>query len=137
MPALRCCWELKLVESLLRFKKLVALAGFCAMVLPHVAARAETAGIVSGSVTDDRTHKPIAGVAVVAKSPSATYRTVTDALGRFRFLSVLPDTYSISFAYAGYAPYSTSLVVLNGSQQTVNVPLSHTLKTIASTHARS
>jgi hypothetical protein len=107
------------------------------MVLPHVAARAETAGIVSGTVTDDRTHRPVAGVAVVATSPSATYRTSTDAQARFRFLSVLPDNYSISFSYAGYQPYSTSLVVLNGSQQTVNVPLSHTLKTIASTHARS
>jgi hypothetical protein len=126
-----------LVERLLRIKKLVAFASFCCMVLPQIAAHAETAGIVSGTVTDDRTHRPLAGVQVVAKSPSATYRTVTDAQGRYRFLSVLPDTYSISFSFVGYAPYSTPLVVLNGSQQTVNVPLSHTLKTIASTHARS
>jgi hypothetical protein len=107
------------------------------MVFPHVAVRAETAGIVSGTVIDEHTHSPIAGVSVVAKSPSATYRSVTDSAGRFRFLSMLPDNYALSFSYAGYAPWSTSVVVLNGSQQTINVPLSRQLKTIATTRARS
>jgi hypothetical protein len=88
-------------------------------------------------VTDDKTHAPIASAAVVAKSPSATYQATTDAAGHYRFLSMLPDNYAISIAKTGYAPYSTVVVVLNGSQQTVNVPLSHTLKVIASTHARS
>ncbi len=37
--------------------------GFCAMALPQLAALADTAGIISGTVTDDRTHRPIAGVA--------------------------------------------------------------------------
>ncbi|MGC1379449.1 MAG: TonB-dependent receptor [Candidatus Baltobacteraceae bacterium] len=118
-------------------RKRVVFAGFFWMVVSHAAALAETAGIISGTVTDDKTHAAVAGVQVVAKSPSATYRTTTDAQGHFRFLSVLPDTYSISLSHAGYAPYSTIVVVLNGSQQTVNVPLSKTLKTIASTHARS
>jgi hypothetical protein len=104
---------------------------------PAAIALAETAGIVSGTVTDDRTHVAVAGVAVVAKSPSATYRTTTDARGQYHFLSVLPDTYSLSLTKSGYASYSTEVVVLNGSQQTVNVPLSRTLKVIASTHARS
>ena len=105
-------------------------------VLPGVAF-AETAGIISGTVTDDRTRAPIAGVAVVAKSPSATYRTTTDAKGQYRFLSVLPDNYSVSFTKSGYASYSTIVVVINGSLQTVNAPISRTLKVIASTHARS
>ncbi len=126
-----------MIEGLFRVKGLVFLIGFCAMALPQLAALADTAGILSGTVTDDRTHRPIAGVAVVAKSPSATYRTVTDAKGQYRFLSVLPDNYSLSFSSKNYAPYSTSVVVLNGSQQTVNVPLSTTFKTIAVTHARS
>ncbi|MGA7354359.1 MAG: TonB-dependent receptor [Candidatus Cybelea sp.] len=103
----------------------------------HTPAVAETAGIVSGTVSDDRTHAPIAGAAVVAKSPSGTYRTVTDAQGRYRFLSMLPDNYSISCTAAGYQPFSETVVVLNGSEQTVNIPLSKTLKVIASTHARS
>lgn len=79
-----------MIEGLFRVKGLVFLIGFCAMALPQLAALADTAGILSGTVTDDRTHRPIAGIAVVAKSPSATYRTVTDAKGQYRFLSVLP-----------------------------------------------
>ncbi|HVN69013.1 MAG TPA: TonB-dependent receptor [Candidatus Binatia bacterium] len=119
-------------------RKAAFLLAFLAFVAVfHATALAETAGIVSGTVTDETTKAAIAGAAVVAKAPSATYKTVTDAQGRFRFLSVLPDTYSISITATGYLPYSTDIVVLNGSQQTVNVPLSKKLKTIASTKARS
>lgn len=126
-----------MLEVLIRVKKRAVFLGFLCFALPHATALADTAGIVSGTVTDDRTHAAIAGVEVTAKSPSATYHTVTDSRGAYRFLSVLPDNYSISFALKGYAAYSTSLVVLNGSQQAVNVELSRTLKVIASTHARS
>ncbi len=108
----------------------------CAAALPFRAG-AETGGLVSGTVTDDRTHAPIPGAAIVAKSPSATYRTTTDSQGRYRFLSMLPDNYSISVARNGYAPFSTIVVVINGSQQSVNVSLSTSLKTIATTRARS
>ena len=118
-------------------RRLTLFALFCGVALCAGAALAETAGIVSGTVTDDRTHAPVAGVQVVAKSPSATYRTITDAQGQYRFLSMLPDNYSLSLTHTGYLPYSTTVVVLNGSQQTINVPLSKTLKTIAVTHARS
>ncbi len=111
--------------------------GFFWFAVRQISAQAETAGIVSGTVTDDRTHAAVAGVQVVAKSPSATYKTVTDSQGRYRFLSVIPDTYSLSFTSTAYAPYSTNVVVLNGSLQTVNIPLSKTLKTIATTHSRS
>ncbi|MBV8198081.1 MAG: carboxypeptidase regulatory-like domain-containing protein, partial [Candidatus Eremiobacteraeota bacterium] len=100
-------------------------------------AAAETGGIISGTVADERTHAPLAGVRIVATSPSGTYRTVTDGAGHYRFLSVLPDNYSLSFTLAGYLPFSETIVVLNGSQQIVNVPLSKTLRTIAVTHARS
>jgi hypothetical protein len=82
----------------------------CAVMLPFTA-RADTSGIISGTVTDFKTHVPLAGVAVVAKSPSATYRAVTDAHGRYTFLSVLPDNYSISFTRTGYAAYSAVAVV--------------------------
>ncbi len=124
-------------KNFLRVKKRVLFFGFFCMAAPAATTLAETAGIISGTVTDDRTRAPIAGVAVVAKSPSATYRTTTDAKGQYRFLSVLPDNYSVSFTKSGYASYSTIVVVINGSLQTVNAPISRTLKVIASTHARS
>ncbi len=98
-------------------------------------ASADTAGIITGVVTDDKTHKPIAGVAVTAGSPSATYKTVTDDRGHYNFLSVIPDNYTVSFMAAKYLAYSSIVVVLNGSQQTLNAALSTSLKTIASTTA--
>ncbi|MGA9944582.1 MAG: carboxypeptidase regulatory-like domain-containing protein [Candidatus Cybelea sp.] len=107
------------------------------MVAPHGRAVAASGGIITGNVIDDKTHAPIAGAQVVAASPSGTYRTVSDAQGNFRFLSVLPDDYSISVTHAAYLPYSTVIVVVNGSQQSVKVVLSKTLKVIASTHSRS
>jgi hypothetical protein len=118
-------------------RKLIVIIGFFYVAVPYARALAETGGIISGTVSDDHTHAAVAGAQVVAKSPSGTYKTATDAQGRFRFLSVLPDTYSISVSHAGYQPYSNVVVVLNGSQQSVNAALSKTLKVIASTHARS
>ncbi|MBV9719673.1 MAG: TonB-dependent receptor [Candidatus Eremiobacteraeota bacterium] len=109
----------------------------CCLAFSMAKAIAETGGLVSGAVTDDRTHAPIAGAQVIVKAPSGTYRTISDSKGNFRFLSVLPDTYSLSVTRTGYLPYSTTVVVLNGSQQNVSVTLSKTLKIIASTHARS
>ncbi len=126
-----------MIKSLLRVKKRVVFIGCCYVLLSHARALAETGGIVSGTVSDDRTHAAVDGAQVVAKSPSGTYKTVTDTKGQFRFLSVLPDTYSISVTRTGYLPYSNVVVVLNGSQQRINVVLSKTLKIIASTHARS
>ena len=127
--------EPPLIRTLLRVKSVFVLGLF--VFLSSSNAIAETGGLVSGTVTDDRTHAPIAGAAIVAKSPSATYRTTTDAQGRYRFLSMLPDNYAVSVTRTGYAPFSTIVVVINGSQQTVNVSLSTSLKTIATTRARS
>ncbi len=117
-------------------KRFACVVFFCIAAAP-LAAGADTSGIISGTVTDFKTHVPIVGVAVVAKSPSATYRAVTDAHGRYTFLSVLPDNYSISFTRTGYAAYSAVAVVLNGSQQKVDAELSTSLRTIAHTRARS
>lgn len=113
------------------------LVSFSLMTLPAAHVIAETGGIISGTVVDDRTHAPLAAVQVVAKSPSGTYTATTDAAGHFHFLSLLPDNYTVSATKTGYLPYSSVVVVLNGSQQTVQVVLSKTLKVVASVHARS
>ncbi len=126
-----------MIKSLLRVKKRVLFILFVYVIAPQVRALAETGGIISGTVTDDTTHAALAGAQVVVKSPSGTYKTVTDAKGEFRFLSVLPDSYSLSVTHSSYLPYSTTVIVLNGSQQNVPVVLSKTLKIIASTHSRS
>jgi hypothetical protein len=118
-------------------KKLAMSVMSILVLVPSAAALAESAGIISGVVTDESTHAAVSGVHVTAKSPSATYTAVTDAHGEYKFLSVLPDNYTLSFVRAGYEPQSQVVVVINGSQQSVNVTLSKHLRTIAVTHARS
>jgi hypothetical protein len=120
-----------------RHRKLVAICAFVCIALLRGRALAETGGLITGTVIDDKTHAPIAGAQLVASSPSGTFRTTSDAQGNFRFLSLLPDTYSLAVTHAGYLPYANVVVVLNGSQQIIKVVLSKTLKVIASTHARS
>ena len=49
-----------------------------------------------GSVVDATSSAPIAGVVVTVSSPSQTASVTTDASGRFGFLTLAPDTYSVS-----------------------------------------
>ncbi len=45
----------------------------------------------------------MAGARVQVASPSQSAPTITDAAGTFVFISLAPDTYSVSFEKAGYA----------------------------------
>lgn len=72
-----------MIEGLFRVKRLVFSIGFCAIALPQLAALADTAGILSGTVTDDRTHRPIAGVALnpqLGLFPDAVVDAIVGAL---------------------------------------------------------
>jgi hypothetical protein len=125
------------VVPVVQLRQLAILLCVLLALWPAAPVFAESGGLVKGTVTDDRTHAPLAGVSVTAKSPSATYHTMTDARGQYTFLSMLPDNYALSYRRGGYQPSSAVVVVLNGSQQTVNTSLSKVLKTIAVTHSRS
>jgi hypothetical protein len=101
-------------------------------------ATAGTTGGVTGRVVDASTQKPVADVSVTANSPSQTASTKTDANGNFSFLSLIPDTYTVSFQKYGYAPISDAGISIFADQvQTLNVPLEPSLKTIASVRSRS
>lgn len=102
------------------------------------AALAGTTGSISGTVRDSGSNAPIAGAQVTALSPSQEERTNTDALGRFTFASLAPDTYTVSVAKNGYDPYSVAGVsVFADNQQTVALSMRASLKTIANTTSRS
>ncbi|HKW45153.1 MAG TPA: carboxypeptidase-like regulatory domain-containing protein, partial [Candidatus Eremiobacteraceae bacterium] len=60
-------------------------------------------GQVSGTVTDGVSHAAIAGVKVVATSPSGTFNTVTNLRGGYAFVGITPDTYTLTFEKSGYA----------------------------------
>lgn len=101
-------------------------------------ALAGTTGIISGTVTSQETHAPIADVMVAAASPSGSYHAVTDSHGFYSMTGVYPDTYAVSFQATGYTPASEPGVVVFADQvATVNFSMTKQLRTIARVTSRS
>ncbi|MBV8332952.1 MAG: carboxypeptidase regulatory-like domain-containing protein, partial [Candidatus Eremiobacteraeota bacterium] len=65
-------------------------------------ALASTTGGLAGYVLDADTSAPIAGAQVTAASPSQTVTSTTDATGHFVFLTLSPDTYTVTANKNGY-----------------------------------
>ncbi|HLI97240.1 MAG TPA: TonB-dependent receptor [Candidatus Baltobacteraceae bacterium] len=103
-----------------------------------IASVAGTTGGVTGRVVDTATNAPLANVTVTANSPSQSGTTTTDATGTYRFLSLAPDSYTISFEKQGYTPVSDAGISIFADQvQTLNVAMIPSLKTIAQVRSRS
>jgi hypothetical protein len=101
-------------------------------------ALAGTTGGISGTLTDTSTGKAVAGAKITAVSPSQTATTTTDASGRFNFLALAPDTYTISAEKDGYAPQSIAGVTVFADQSfTIPLTTHPELKTIAVAHSRA
>jgi hypothetical protein len=93
---------------------------------------AGTTGGLSGVVIDSTTSAPIAGATVTANSPSQSATATTDASGHFTFLTLSPDTYTVTASKTGYQPVSTpGQIVFADTVQTLTVRLGKSLKTIA------
>ncbi len=100
-------------------------------------ALAGTTGGLSGTISDD-TGAPVAGATVSVSSPSQAATTATDAAGRFRFLSLAPDTYVVAVNKDGYNPTSLSgQTVFADNSQTVAITLPKTLNQIARVSSRA
>ena len=100
---------------------------------------AGTTGRISGIVIDSATHKPIAGARVSAASPSQNASTISDASGHYAFLSLAPDTYTISVAATdAFAALTVSGITIQ-ADQTLNEPLAQnaTLRTIGRVSSRA
>jgi len=95
-------------------------------------ALAGTTGGLSGSVVDADSGAPIAGADVTIASPSQTASRTTDAAGRFTFLVLPPDTYTVTVAKSSYQSISVpGQVVFADTMQTLQVRMIKALKTIA------
>jgi hypothetical protein len=108
---------------------LLLLVAFACQVTWSLAA---TTGGITGSVLDAATSAPIVGATVTATSPSQTAVSTTDATGHFAFLTLGPDTYTITASKGGYQ--STSVpgqVVYADTVQTVSLRMIKALQTIA------
>jgi hypothetical protein len=76
---------------------LVAVLLLVAFVLQGtISVLAGTTGQISGSVVDPQSNQPVGGARVTAASPSQSATTTSDASGRFSFISLAPDTYTVS-----------------------------------------
>ena len=115
----------------------------CALVLLGVLftsfkAPAGTTGSLTGTVLDAAKKSPIAGATVTAASPSQVARVRTDSAGHFTFLSLAPDTYTVSAQREGYESLSIAgISVLADQSQVIPIALQPSLKTIARVASRS
>ena len=108
---------------------------FCQALLP---ARAGTTGTLRGRVVDAITHAPIANAAVTASSAAQNVTATTDGGGNFAFISLVPDTYTVSVQKTGYDAQSIPGNSVFADQSTdVNVALEPSIKTIAQVRSRA
>ncbi|HTA38824.1 MAG TPA: carboxypeptidase-like regulatory domain-containing protein, partial [Candidatus Acidoferrales bacterium] len=95
-------------------------------------ALAGTTGGLTGSVVDATSSAPIAGAVVTVSSPSQTATVTTDASGRFGFLTLAPDTYTVSVTKDQFQPNSESgQIVFADTVQTLTFRMQKSLSTIA------
>jgi len=100
-------------------------------------ALAGTTGGITGTVTDE-SGAPVAGASVKIVSASQQASATTDAGGRFTFLSLAPDTYTVAIEKDGYNPLSyAGITVFADNQLTLSFRMTKALKTIAKVSATS
>ncbi|HEY6325382.1 MAG TPA: TonB-dependent receptor, partial [Candidatus Cybelea sp.] len=99
---------------------------------------ASVTGGLTGTVVDADTAAPIAGAQVTASSPSQSVTVNTDAAGHFSFLTLGPDTYTVTVSKSGYQNTSVpGQIVFADTVQTVAVRMPKALKTIARVSAQA
>jgi hypothetical protein len=100
---------------------------------------AGTTGAITGTVVDPSSNQPVAGARVTAASPSQTASTTTDPSGRFSFVSLTPDTYTVSVAATSARDVaSVSGVTVQADQSvTVNLQQPQKLKVIGTVTSRA
>jgi|GEM_PF-1279391 len=100
-------------------------------------ALAASTGQIVGTVVDAKTKAPIAGAAIVAVAPSGSYKTTSDAKGRFTIAGVVLDTYSISIQAPGHDAYLLQGATVTADEAyRVTAELSPGLRTIGLVRAR-
>ena len=107
-----------------RVRLAVLLSVVFAIAALRVPAFAGTTGSLTGRVVDSVTLAPIAGAKVSVASPSQSESATTDAAGAYAFVSLSPDTYTITAVANGYDPTTQAGVsVIAVETQTVTLAL--------------
>ncbi|MDP9017800.1 MAG: TonB-dependent receptor, partial [Candidatus Eremiobacteraeota bacterium] len=99
---------------------------------------AGTTGSLTGRVVDTSTQAPVAAVKVTAVSDSQTATVTTDSSGAFAFISLSPDTYTISAEKAGYDPQSQpGITIFSDQSSTIGFSLHASIKEIGAVRSQS
>ncbi len=115
----------------------VALLLIAGLLAQETWALAGTTGGINGYVRDV-SNNPVANVLVTVNSPSEREAVRTDASGHFTFLTLPPDTYTISAAKDGFNPVSETGVTIFADQvQALNLEIKPQLKIIARVTSRA
>ncbi len=93
----------------------IALMLLVAFLIQGTWALAGTTGGLSGVVSDEH-NRPVTQALITAQAASGTSTTTTDPNGHYVFLSLAPDTYTVSFQKAGYQPVSQGGVTVFADQ---------------------
>ena len=123
--------------SRLSLRAFFAVSVLVSMLCQGTLVLAGTTGQVTGTALDAATNAPLAGAKVTIASPSQSATATTDARGRFAFLSLSPDTYTVSVELTGYQPTSQSgVTVVADNSRTLNLVIPKTLRTIGRVTSR-
>jgi hypothetical protein len=92
---------------------------------------AGTTGGIAGRSVDAANSAPIADAAVSATSPSQAATATTDATGHFNFISLDPDTYTVTVSKTGYSTQSIpGITVISDQTRTVTIALQRSVKSL-------
>jgi hypothetical protein len=98
---------------------------------------AGTTGTIVGRIVDQNSGAAVPGARVSVVSPAQSESSTTDANGAFRFLSLAPDTYTVTVDRTGYDVLTLGGVTVQADQtQTLNRSVLPRLARIGGTTAR-
>ncbi len=120
-------------------QRLLAGVTLITLVLAHsTSVLAGTTGTISGTISDAKTGKPLAGVLVTIASPTGSAKATTNGSGFFSLTGLTVDTYVVAMQANGYEPYTlTGITVFADTIQDASVKLTKSLSTIGTVTART
>lgn len=119
-------------------RTLTAVFALLVMLVQGTWVLAGTTGGIGGTVSDAQTGRTIAGAKVSVSSPSQSVTATTDAQGRYSFVSLAPDTYTLTISAPGYQAFSQAgITVVADQTQNYNFSPTKALAQIGRITARS
>ncbi len=101
-------------------------------------AAAGTTGTLRGRVVDSNSGAPVADAKISAASPSQSETAVSDSTGFFSFISLSPDTYTVTASKTGYEMGTVpGVTVISDQVRSVTIDLQPAVRTLATVSARA